>query len=277
MANSCKVGVAGFDPAAPWQRRIGPLCMSGGYSSVDFNSGGRDTPGTLGFGDWGDSDNVCWLAAESSSAPFKLPPATPDPNLSVSEGQLTFSAEGNDDPGSLYFSRHIHWPGGESGVTLGRGYDMRKREEADVKKDLIAAGIAASLAAEFAKGAEKTGAEAKIFVAENQTKLGVIDTEIQKKLFENIYPGYVKTARRIYDKRTHDEPDRVAWDKLSQAIKDVLVDFAYQGFSGWPEAMEEGMNNDSEELIDYIKSSPRTKPYETGRGRAKYLKKYGAV
>lgn len=44
--------------------------------------------------------------------------------LTVKEGQVTFNAEGNDIQHSIFFSRHIHWPGGKSGVTLGRGYDM---------------------------------------------------------------------------------------------------------------------------------------------------------
>ena len=52
---------------------------------------------------------------------------------------MTFDAEGNDDSNSIYFSRVIHWPGGISGVTIGRGYDFGHRGSADL------------IASEFAK------------------------------------------------------------------------------------------------------------------------------
>ena len=50
------------------------------------------------------------------------------------EGLLTFRAEGNNIKGSRYYSRVLHWPGIPSqckrfgsGVTIGRGYDMKHR------------------------------------------------------------------------------------------------------------------------------------------------------
>src|SRR5690606_34158303 len=56
--------------------------------------------------------------------------------LTMSQGQVTFDAEGNDIPGNAYFSRVLHWPGGASGVTIGRGYDMKERTQAAVLQDL---------------------------------------------------------------------------------------------------------------------------------------------
>ena len=54
--------------------------------------------------------------------------------LEPKEGLLTFRAEGNNTRGSLFYSRVIHWPGrlaecsrSGSGVTIGRGYDMKHR------------------------------------------------------------------------------------------------------------------------------------------------------
>ena len=64
------------------------------------------------------------------------------------EGILTFMAEGNNIPGSRNYSRKIHWPGISSkcqsygsGVTIGRGYDMKHRLPAEIIKDLTLAGI----------------------------------------------------------------------------------------------------------------------------------------
>ena len=55
--------------------------------------------------------------------------------LIVESGQVTFDAEGNDIESSRYFSRVIHWPGNtESGVTIGRGYDMGNRTKAKLDK-----------------------------------------------------------------------------------------------------------------------------------------------
>ncbi|WP_250318501.1 hypothetical protein [Rosenbergiella gaditana] len=64
------------------------------------------------------------------------------------EGILTFRAEGNNISGSRYYSRKIHWPGIESrcnqygsGVTIGRGYDMKERSETQIIHHLTLAGI----------------------------------------------------------------------------------------------------------------------------------------
>jgi hypothetical protein len=57
-------------------------------------------------------------------------------------GKITFSAEGNDNPTSMHYSRVIHWPGNDlSGVTLGRGYDMGSRTESEIFNHMIEAGV----------------------------------------------------------------------------------------------------------------------------------------
>ena len=40
-----------------------------------------------------------------------------------------------------YFSRVLHWPGGVSGVTLGRGYDMGSRSVGSILSTLRQAGL----------------------------------------------------------------------------------------------------------------------------------------
>lgn len=50
---------------------------------------------------------------------------------------LTFEAEGNDDHTSRYYSRRSHVPSRTSGVTIGRGYDMKMRTAEEVQKDLL--------------------------------------------------------------------------------------------------------------------------------------------
>lgn len=91
-------------------------------------------------------------------------------------------------------------------------------------------------------------------------------------MFDNIYPGYESRAKLNYDKWTSSEKDRVEWIKLDQGIRDVLVDFVYQGFTKGPNPMKSGMNNDFDEMIKYINDTPAIKQYEPGRNRVKYLK-----
>jgi hypothetical protein len=235
-----------------------------------------NTPGPVGIADWAEGMS---LLEESSTfiAGTLLPPSAPsaDANLSVSRGQVTFDAEGNDDPNSPYFSRKIHWPGNaESGVTIGRGYDLGNRSAAEVKADFIAAGLPEKEADALSKGAGKKGNDAKTFVAENKDKIAAISHDVQKKLFEAIYPGYVSRARTNYDKWTADKDDQVAWDELSPTVRDVLVDFVYQGFTKGARPMEAGMTNDPAALIEYVTTSETMKRYEAGRRRADYLRRF---
>lgn len=72
----------------------------------------------------------------------------------VTKGQLTFDAEGNDVENSTYFSRKIHWPGNsESGVTIGRGYDIGSRSKEDVYRDLSDSGVPDNIASLISSGA----------------------------------------------------------------------------------------------------------------------------
>jgi hypothetical protein len=215
---------------------------------------------------------------EKDSAQSSQPAGKAASPLEVSQGQVTFDAEGNDNSKSPYYSRVIQWPGNAlSGVTLGRGYDMGGRSEAKVASDLVAAGRPLDKANAFAKGAGKKGPDAEKFVKENKEKLGEISQEVQKKLFENTYPTYVTSARQNYDNWTTDDNGKalarkVEWDKLDPAIRDILVDFVYQGFTKGANPMVKGMKNDFDELIHYIDSTPALNQYEPGRKRVDYLK-----
>ena len=57
----------------------------------------------------------------------------------MSKGQYTFDAQGNE--GGKYHSRKAHHPSENSGVTIGRGYDLREKHENQVRSDFTKAGI----------------------------------------------------------------------------------------------------------------------------------------
>ena len=147
-------------------------------------------------------------------------------------GSLTFNAEGLETKG-LYFSRAMHWPGGKSGVTIGRGYDLgvEGRTKAQVIKDLTAAGVPSFDASRFAQAVGLKGEKAKNFVNLNRAYFPEISVEAQDKLFFDILlPRYTSEVKRISEK-----PDVVAkygatdWDNLDPRIKDVAVDLIYRG------------------------------------------------
>ena len=224
-----------------------------------------NTPGILGVSDV--------AALRAKLGPSTVPQSSGDGSLEVGAGQVTFDAEGNDDPLSIYFSRKISWPGNSlSGVTLGRGYDMGDRSSIEVEADLVASGLDAAKAKSFGEGAGVKGADAKKFIEKNRNNLGDISHAVQKSLFRAIYPGYIQRASKNYEKWTAGEANCVAWLALDYTIRDFLVDLVYQGFTKGGNPMKKGMRNDYKELIEYIEGTPELSQYEKGRRRADYLR-----
>lgn len=192
--------------------------------------------------------------------------------LRVPQGQITFDGEGDDIPNSPFFSRVVHWPGNpESGVTLGRGYDMGKRTKGEIYSDMLRIGIGSEKANLIAKGAGLKGGAAATFVKEYKAKIGEITHQQQSALFNMIYSGYIKIAKNRYARYSSDVPDRVNWDELHPAIRDILVDLAYQGIPG-RKTIPVAAKNDIDLLIKLIESEPELLKYEAGRNRAGYLR-----
>ncbi|WP_314138395.1 hypothetical protein [Buttiauxella noackiae] len=190
------------------------------------------------------------------------------------KGKLTYDAEGNNIPGSRFYSRVIHWPGNdESGVTLGRGYDMGNRSEESIYQDMIASGVDDSTARKISLARRYKGSEANSFVTNNRADIGEITEEQQVRLFDIIYPGYVTRTIANYNSWTTGVSAAKKWEQLDAVIQEVLVDFVYQGFTKGPNLMLAGANNDKQELINYIRNTSGISQYEPGRHRANYLER----
>ena len=97
----------------------------------------------------------------------------------------------------------------------------------------------------------------------------------QKNLFNIIYPDYLERARNNYNTWTVDEVERTPWENLDIAIREILVDFVYQGFTKGPAPMKAGMLNNRDILIHYIENNQTMRQYEPARHRANYLRNYG--
>ncbi|KML64903.1 hypothetical protein [Pectobacterium peruviense] len=192
--------------------------------------------------------------------------------LRVPQGQITFDGEGDDVPNSPFFSRVVHWPGNpKSGVTLGRGYDMGKRTKGEIYSDMLRAGVGSEKASLIATGAGLKGGAAATFVKEYKAKIGAITHQQQVELFNMIYSGYIKIAKNRYADYSANVPDRVNWDELHPAIRDILVDLAYQGIMG-ETTIPVAAKNDIDLLIKKIESDDYLLKFEAGRNRAGYLR-----
>lgn len=139
---------------------------------------------------------------------------------------LTYNAEGSDDPSSRYFSGHLHWPGGASGVTIGHGFDFKEREEEDVRTILESANIPESWLTE-ACGLK--GQAAQKFVEENKGRV-TLNTDQMQSLFRVSYDEKERYTRYLATK--DDVVDRYGYtdlENLSPQILTVLVDMTFRG------------------------------------------------
>jgi uncharacterized protein (TIGR02594 family) len=151
-----------------------------------------------------------------------------DDPLKVKEGQVTFDAEGQDS--GAYFSRVCHWPGGNSGVTIGRGYDLGSRTAKGVLANLKSAGITGAQATTLSTGAGLKGQAAGDWVKANKKSVGEISHDQQKLLFSQVYAELKENVVDISEKKaTKDKYGDVDFDHLHPAIMEILVDLRYRG------------------------------------------------
>jgi len=157
--------------------------------------------------------------------------------LKVPQGQLTFDAEGNDQDSSPWFSRKIHWPGGVSGVTIGRGYDLGQQTTAS--SDLSTVGITGPLATWLtgSEGLSASNARARFNSASEEILTSYITRKQQYDLFSLVYKRLEDDVKRISQKPEtlrayHPIPQitpEQAWSDIPEKINEVLVDLRYRG------------------------------------------------
>lgn len=157
--------------------------------------------------------------------------------LTVPKGQLTFDAEGNDNNDSPYFSRHIHWPGGVSGVTIGRGYDLGQQNDPSLDFDSIQLSQPLNSWLVESKGLSGSDAKNRYKSAGNSISDYEITRKQQYDLFVITYNRLEADVKRICQKPDtirvyHPNPNaspEQAWNDIPEKIKEVLVDLRYRG------------------------------------------------
>ena len=152
-------------------------------------------------------------------------------------GMVTWGAEGAE--GGCYHSRKLHVPSSVSGLTIGRGYDMKTKSVSTISKDLTAAGVDVKSVAIIKSAAGLFGETASQFIIDKDLLDFQVTADAQKKLFKISYDLESDEVKRISGKSdvvlAYGKTD---WDKLNSNIKDIVVDLKFRGtIPGRPESL----------------------------------------
>lgn len=144
------------------------------------------------------------------------------------EGRFTFDVEGHE--GGLYHSRTLHVPNADSGLTLGRGFDMKKRSKSEIYSYLVKSGISVKNAQKISKASGLSGQNAKMFIINNDLLDFQISPRQQKNLFILCYEFAINDIKRILKgSLLQKKYGSCNFDTLNSAIKTILVDLRFRG------------------------------------------------
>ncbi|UQY44256.1 peptidoglycan-binding protein [Mixta hanseatica] len=201
--------------------------------------------------------------------------------LRVSQGQFTFDNEGLDystatvpfrATPTLWFSRVLHWHGGNSGVTLGRGFDMKLRSTGEIHSMLRQAGLEEHKAVICSRAAGLSGRAAQQFVTVFGPMVGEITHQQQIQLFEMAWHTKIHYARGVYLRHSADIAQRLPWEQIDGKIKDIFIDTLYQGNRNagiMAKIIAQGSNR--EKIIQHLKDN-YYQMNARNRARVEYLK-----
>lgn len=143
-------------------------------------------------------------------------------------GIVTWKAEGTE--GGIYHSRKLHVPSSTSGLTLGRGYDFRRKKQSTIIANLTTAGLDAKIINVLKNASGLFGSTAKQFIIDNDLLDFQISPNAQKSLFKISYNYEASQVKRICTKKDvvklYGDCD---WDKLHKGIKDLTIDLKFRG------------------------------------------------
>jgi len=140
---------------------------------------------------------------------------------------LRFNAEGHE--GGFYHSRVLHAPGPWSGLTLGRGYDMKEKSAGKIIRELTQVGVSTKDAQKISKGHGLKGERARQFIIDNDLLDFSITPLQQKKLFLISYEEKEEYIGEVYARNIASRKKATKWSKLDARIKEVVVDLGYRG------------------------------------------------
>ncbi len=144
------------------------------------------------------------------------------------KGVLTWNAEGNE--GGDYHSRILHVPSANSGLTIGRGYDLGGKTAGIIESELLRAGLAQPLAQKLALASRKRGKVAERFVIDNDLLDLEIAPSVQLALFKIAYAFQESEVFRLSKKGdTVAQYGAVDWPALPGKLLELVVDLKFRG------------------------------------------------
>ena len=144
------------------------------------------------------------------------------------QGALTWHAEGVSDPSSRYYSRKAHVPSASSGITIGRGYDLKQHSEAEILRDFTASGLTKEQATLFSSVRHLSGEEARTFIA--QAGLPELSSDQEQALFQISWDSALRDVQRISNQPLVVQAyGQIDWATIEPAVRDLLVDLRYRG------------------------------------------------
>jgi len=151
------------------------------------------------------------------------------PLLKPNEGIVTFDSEGSE--GGPYHSRILHVPSTWSGLTLGRGYDMKQKSAAKIIRELTKAGVSSRHVQILARAHGMRGEAAKQFIIDNDLLDFQISPLVQKRLFLISYAEISKETERVCTRKSKEMKayGSCDWKKLNNQIKQMVIDLKFRG------------------------------------------------
>ncbi len=143
-------------------------------------------------------------------------------------GVVTWDSEGTE--GGRFHSRKLHVPSSASGLTVGRGYDLKLKSAAQVKMDLTRAKLEQAHIDVLAKAVGLSGSRAERFIVDNDLLDFQVTPQAQLTLFNISYALESSEVIRISSKKdVINLYGELQWDTIHYGIKDILVDLKFRG------------------------------------------------
>lgn len=130
--------------------------------------------------------------------------------------------------GSFMSSRRPHWPGRNSGLTIGPGYDIGVKDDSrTVLRDLSQLGLSKSDIEVLLPAVGYRGAEAEKYFLDNQEVLSKVALSYNQwmALFKRTYKSQTALARVVWNR----EVNKIPFEELPPGLQALVVDCKYRG------------------------------------------------
>lgn len=124
-----------------------------------------------------------------------------------------------------------HHPSDNSGVTIGRGYDMKSRTAKQIIRELTRAGVSEEVAERFSECAGKSSEDADELVGRLRAEGVGITYEQERNLFDQTYAWYFQNVKEVTQRHAHEYGD-LDMSQVPNGVWEFLTDLHYQGKYG---------------------------------------------